>query len=132
NASFSMIILDENIPASQRGILLSKGWNVRQIGVDLATKGISDEELIRLLLTVSQPTLVTLDEDFDKRQLCHERYCIIYLDIEDTAVARNVIRVLKLPEFKTKSKRMGKLIRVEPTALRVIGLRGMSKIIPWT
>jgi hypothetical protein len=42
-------ILDENIIASQRQLLRSWRIRVRQIGYDLAQKGISDEQIIPFL-----------------------------------------------------------------------------------
>ena len=44
-----MNILDENIPRSQRLLLLSWGVRVKQIGVDIGHKGLQDEEIIPLL-----------------------------------------------------------------------------------
>ena len=48
-----MNILDENIIASQRQLLRSWRIRVRQIGYDIAQKGISDEQIFAVILTVS-------------------------------------------------------------------------------
>jgi hypothetical protein len=44
-----MILLDENINEDQRKLLEAWGIKVKQIGVEVKTKGVSDEEIISLL-----------------------------------------------------------------------------------
>jgi hypothetical protein len=56
--------LDENIPRSQRLLLVSWGIHVKRIGVDIGRKGLQDEEIIPLLHSLRQPTFMTRDEDF--------------------------------------------------------------------
>jgi len=70
-----VIILDENTPPHQRHILLKWHMPVRQIGYDIARKGIQDEEIIPFLRTLRRPTFITLDAGFYKHELCHARYC---------------------------------------------------------
>jgi hypothetical protein len=54
-----MDVLDENIPESQRRLLLRQRVHVRQIGLDLGRKGLKDSEIIPLLYALDQPTLFT-------------------------------------------------------------------------
>ena len=114
-----MNILDENVPDSQRALLRSKRVAVRQIGQELARKGAKDDELITLLHELDRPTFFTLDGDFYDRRLRHKGYCLVHLDVEDEDVAEYVRRFLHHPEFNTKAKRMGCVIRVLPTVLAV-------------
>ena len=51
-----MNILDENILKDQREQLLDWRIKVRQIGYDLARKGIQDDVIIPLLLQQRRPT----------------------------------------------------------------------------
>ena len=51
-----MNILDENIIASQRQRLRSWRITVQQIGVDIARKGLQDEEIIPFLHQLHRPT----------------------------------------------------------------------------
>ena len=72
-----MIILDENILDGQR--LLLEGWNidVRQIGLDIGRKGLTDEAVIVLLRRVRQATFVTRDLGFYMPALRHQGYAIL-------------------------------------------------------
>lgn len=60
-----MNLLDENIFAFQRHQLLAWKIHVRQIGVEIGTRGIDDlEEIIPLLHSLRRPTFFTRDHDF--------------------------------------------------------------------
>lgn len=121
-----MNILDENILEDQREIL--KKWNIpfRQIGYEISRTGIQDEEIIPLLLRLPQATLFTVDYHFFKRKLCHAKYGLVFLDVDQTEAALYVRRVLRHPEFDTRAKRMGIVIRAYPTGLSFWRLRAQS------
>lgn len=68
-----MILLDENIPRSQRHYLRTQRFPVRQIGYEIGRSGMQDEEILPFLLSLRRPTFFTLDEDFYKPRLCHAR-----------------------------------------------------------
>jgi len=114
-----MNILDEHVPVEQRQLL--KGWrySVRQVGYDIGRPGMKDDEVIPLLRRVRQPTFFTLDFDFYKRRLCHDRYCIAWMDVYDDEVASFVRRLLGHSAFDTQAKRMGAVIRVAHKGLWV-------------
>jgi hypothetical protein len=114
-----MNILDENIPKSQRELLAGWRIKVQQIGVNIGRKGMLDEEIIPLLQTLRRPTFFTRDEDFHERNLCHVRYCLVYLTVEKSEVASFVRRLLRHPDFKTQAKRMGKVLRVSHAGILV-------------
>lgn len=76
-----------------------------------------DDEVLKLLHGLDRPTLVTRDGDFYGRRLCHEGYCLIYVDAEEDVLAEYVYRMLRLGEFKTKAKRMGHVIRLSPASI---------------
>lgn len=63
--------------------------------------------------------LSRIDGDFYDRHLCHEGYCLVHLDIEEERVAEYVRRVLRHRELNSKTKRMGRVIRVSSTGLAV-------------
>lgn len=107
-----MNILDENIPRNQRELLISWRVSIRQIGYDSGRKGIQDDEIIPLLHQMRRPTFFTRDSDFFDRRLCHQQYCLVYLDIDKYEVASFVRRLLRHPELNTQAKRMGAVIRV--------------------
>lgn len=112
-----MNVLDENVPESQRALLRSWRIAVRQIGQDLGRKGMQDDEIIALLHELDRPTFFTLDGDFYDRRLCHEGYCLVYLDVEEEMAADYIRRLLRHRELNTKAKRMGHVIQASPSGL---------------
>ncbi len=107
-----MNILDENIIDNQRRLLKSLRINVRQIGYEVGRKGMKDSEIIPYLHQLNKPTFFTRDDDFYNRKLCYSGYCLVYLDVRKEEVANFIRRVIHHQRFKTKAKRMGKVIRV--------------------
>ncbi|HAV62516.1 MAG TPA: hypothetical protein DCY13_09150 [Verrucomicrobiales bacterium] len=107
-----MLVLDENLPAGQR--LLLRSWRIRfrAIGEELGDTGTKDENLIPLLHRLPQPTFVTLDRDFYRPELAHEGYCLVWLDVRGREAASFIRRLLRHPDFDTKAKRMGLVLRV--------------------
>jgi hypothetical protein len=112
-----MNLLDENFPESQRPLLPSKRIPLRQIGKEIGRKGMKDEEIIRLPHQLDRPTFFTLDADFYDRQLCHQGYSGVHLDVKKAMAAKQLLRVLRHPQLKSKAMRMGRVIRAFPTGL---------------
>jgi len=110
-------ILDENILQDQRERL--RGWHIsiHQIGHDVGRKGMKDSEIIPFLFQRRQPTFFTRDLDFCDHTLCHPRYCLVFLAVEKNEVAVFVRRLLRHPEFDTKAKRMGTIVRLSHAGL---------------
>lgn len=76
---------------------------------------ILDDRVPEILRTLRHPTFVTIDQDFWKRDLCHPRYCILYFALREDQqrLLPNLLRaLLRLPQFRTRTARMGKLARV--------------------
>ena len=112
-----MNVLDENIPTPQRLLLRKQRVAVRQIGHDLGREGMSDEDIIPFLHGLRRATFFTRDVDYFSRKLCHERYCLVWLDIEPPQVAEYVRRFLRHRAFNTQAKRLGSVIAVSPSGL---------------
>lgn len=112
-----VIVLDENILDSQRGQL--RRWRIHfcLIGYDVGRKGMQDEEIIPLLRSMRKPTFVTWDSDYFDRTLCSDHYCLVYLDVPATEVAAYARRLLRHPEFKTWSQRLGRVVRVAASGI---------------
>ncbi len=70
-----------------------------------------------LLQTLSHPTFFTRDVGFWKRSLCHLRYCLVFLNIEEDEVAFFARRLLRHPQFDTQVQRMGTAIRVSSESI---------------
>lgn len=117
-----MNVLDENIIDNQRRQLMSWRMRIHQIGFEVGRKGMKDREIIPFLHQLKQPTFFTRDDDFYERKLCHAGYCLVYLDIRKEEVATFVRRILRQKSFKTKAKRMGKVIRASHVGLSVWNL----------
>jgi hypothetical protein len=126
-------VLDENIIDNQRRQLMSWRMRIHQIGFEVGRKGMKDREIIPFLHQLKQPTFFTRDDDFYERKLCHAGYCLVYLDIRKEEVATFVRRVLRHPAFKTKAKRMGKVVRVSHVGLSVWNLHAeKEEFLDWT
>ena len=107
-----MNVLDENIVFEQREIL--RRWRIpfRQIGYELTRQGIKDPQVIPLLLRLKQPTFFTRDFDYFDAQLCHQGYCLVWLNVRPDEAALFVRSFLRHPSFRTHQQRLGLVIRV--------------------
>ena len=95
-----MNILDENIPFGQRQPLSDRGIHFRQIAREIGRMGLDDrEQIIPLLHRLRRPTFFTRDQDFSKSGLCHQGYCLVYLDVLPGQVAEYIHRFLRHSSF---------------------------------
>lgn len=83
---------------------------------------IKDDGIPELLRQQSQPTFVTINErDFWQKVEADARYCIVCFPLPASRVRDipDMLRSLfRRPEFRTKTQRMGKVIRVASEDLR--------------
>ncbi len=114
-----MNILDENIPESQRQLLRSWRIQAHQIGHEIGRQGMKDEQIIPLLHKLRYVSFFTRDLGFYRRQLCHANYCSVILAVGQYEVASFIRRFLKHPKFNTKSKRMGRVIRITHIGMQI-------------
>jgi hypothetical protein len=114
-----MKVLDEHVPAEQRQLLRSRLVPVRQIGRGLGRPGMPDEEIIPLLVRLRRPTFFTFDMAFYQSRFCSDQYCLVCIDTRDDEAASFVRRLLRHPRFNERPKRMGAVIRVSPSGIRV-------------
>jgi hypothetical protein len=77
---------------------------------------IKDDAIPALLRTVPQPTFVTLNwNHFWQRTVAHEDFCIVCFTLPANRAAEIsplLRRLFRLPAFKTKAARMGKVARI--------------------
>ncbi len=121
-----MYLLDENITKDQKELLEKWRFNVKQIGVDIATKGIQDIQIITLLQQLHGVLFLTRDTDFFKQHYCHRNYCIVYLDVEKTETAYFIRKFLKHRNFNTTAKRLGKIVKVSQTLIQYYSVKSSS------
>ena len=107
-----MNLLDENIAAGQCLLLRGARIPFRQIGEEVARKGIQDDEIISFLMQSRRVTFFTRDDDFYKSRFCHSHYCLVLLDVSESQVAEYVRKFLRHPAFRTQAQRMGTVVRV--------------------
>ena len=119
-----MIVFDENVH-QQRLMDAVAGWyrgRVLSITTLRPDTLIKDEAIPSLLHRVRQPTFVTTNvDDFWRRVPAHPRYSIVgvVLPHEQLHEMPDLLRRLfRLPEFKTKARRMGKVVRVSRRQLQ--------------
>ena len=125
-----MILLDENV--HQQSIRASiAAWyrgQVRSLTTLRPNTLIKDEAIPMVLRRVRQPTFVTTNvADFWRRVPAHPRYSIVCVALPNERLHElpSLLRqLLRLPEFNTKAKRMGKVIRVSPSQLQYYERQG--------
>ena len=114
-----MNILDENIPENQRQLLRSWRIKVRQIGHEVGREGMKDDEIISQLHRLAPVTFFTRDLGFYHHHFCHAKYCLVCLAVSQYEVASFIRSFLRHSAFRTQAKRMGKVIRVTNTRIRI-------------
>jgi hypothetical protein len=112
-------VLDENVLASQRSLLRRRRIPFRQIGFELGRKGMTDREILSLLHGLPRPTFFTRDADFSKPDLCHARYCLVWLHVGPLEVATYILRLLRHSACNTQASRLGSVINASPTGITI-------------
>ncbi len=135
-----MIILDENVHGQSMTASIATWYRgqVRSITTLRPYTLVKDEAIPVLLRRARQPTFVTTNVvDFWRRIPAHSRYSIVcvVLSSERLHELPHLLRDLfRLPEFKTKASRMGKVIRVSSTQLQYYEQQGdpVTHIRTWS
>ena len=114
-----MNILDEDISVIEREQLHVRKFHVRQIGIEVGRLGMKDRsDIIPLLHTLRTPTFFSRDHGFYHPRLIHSGYCLVYLDVAFDEIAEYIRRFLRHPKFRTRTQRMGKVVRVRHGGVR--------------
>lgn len=96
---------------------------------------IKDDALPALLNQQSQATFVTNNvTDFWRIARADRRYCIIAFAVsqEQALEIPNLLRrLLRLAEFRTKARRMGKIIRVRPSVVEYYASDRQIHTLTW-
>ncbi len=112
-----MIVVDENIHRPRILTAISSWYTGRVLSlVTLRPNSvIYDESVPSLLLTVRQPTFVTINvSDFWLKIEPHRSYCIVGLELPQARaheVPNLLRRLFRVPLLRTKTLRMGKVVR---------------------
>jgi hypothetical protein len=113
-----MIVLDEHIPRAQIEAVRRWTRSALSVGEDFGSKGMSDEQIITQLAQATRPTFFSRDAGFFDRKSRDKRYCLVWLDVNESDVAEFVKRVLRHVDFRTKGKRLGSVVAASPSGLR--------------
>jgi hypothetical protein len=119
-----MIVLDEQLQGLGLEDAIARWYRGAVVVVKKLRPGmvIKDETIPTLLRQLKQPTFVTIDYmDFWRRVTADNAYCIVCLDLPTERIEELPIRLrqlLRLPEFKTKKMRMGKVVLIRERRLQ--------------
>ncbi len=119
-----MIVFDENIHQQSLMEMVARWYRGRVVSIRALRPGthIQDEAISALLGQAKGATFVTTNaSDFWRRIPAHTRYCIVCVPLpnEQLHVIPDLLRRLfRLPEFKTKAARMGKVAWVGRRQIR--------------
>jgi hypothetical protein len=113
-----MIVFDEQLLGRNLELEIAKWYQgTVQFITDLRPNTIiKDDAILALLRLQNQPTFVTINErDFWKKVVIDSHFCIICFTLSDIhayKIPQSLRLLYNLSEFNTKTKRMGKVIRV--------------------
>ena len=113
-----MIILDHNIPKNQAEQLDRRRIHFRQIGFEVGRPEWDDQqEILRFLHAAKQITFFTRDLGFFRAALRHANYCLVTLAVPVLETADYISRFLRHPNFNTRARRNGKVIKVSTKSI---------------
>jgi hypothetical protein len=122
-----MIVLDEQLQGLGLEDAIARWYRGAVFIVKKFRPGmvIKDDAIPTLLHQLKQPTFVTINSiDFWRRVPADNAYCIVCLDLPTEQVEKLPTRLrqlFRLPEFKTKRVRMGKVVLVRERRLQYYG-----------
>jgi hypothetical protein len=132
-----MIVVDENLH-DQRIMAAISAWARGQV-VSVTTlrpnSVIKDEAIPGLLRETVRPTFVTINvTDFWQKVEPHRGYCIINVALPKERaqeIPGLLRRLFRLPDFRTKALRMGKVIRLTPQRIEYYKFDRRIQSLPW-
>lgn len=111
----TQLVLDDQLAASEVLRPLRRWMTAQRLRDLRPDERIHDDRVPEILLTLRQPTFVTIDQGFWDRRLCNPGYCILYFGLSDAQqhlIPRLLRQLFLTPEFRTRTKRMGKVTRI--------------------
>ena len=113
-----MIVLDEHLQGVGLEDAIARWYQGQVCFVGSLRPGtvIKDDSIPSLLRLVRQPTFVTQNwKHFWQRAAAHSGYCIVCFTLpseQAPEISGSLRRLFRLPAFRTRAARMGKVIRV--------------------
>jgi hypothetical protein len=134
-----VIVLDETIQSNRISRAIESWYPGQVISItDLRPATlIKDDGIATLLNQVKQPTFVTINvDDFWLKIHANRRYCIIALPFTNAQARQETSiwlrRIFLLPEFRTKSARMGQVIYARHSRIEYYGIDRQIHFLPWS
>lgn len=132
-----MIVVDENLHSRSLMAAIAKWYQGQVISVTALRPGtiIKDEAIPALLLTVNQPTFVTINtNDFWPGVPSHSGYCIVAFAWPKERVfdvGPWLRRLFRVPDFRSKAMRMGKVARISDVQVAYYQANRQIRYIAW-
>lgn len=133
-----MIVVDESIDNALVLQAIADWYPGRVVSIRSLRPAtlIHDETIPTLLHQAKQLTFVTINvDDFWKKAAANRNYCIIAVELEQGQALQLPLlirRLLRLPEFRTKAARMGKIIRVRSTLIEYYSVDRQVQTLLWS
>jgi hypothetical protein len=111
----SQIILDDQLFDLEVLLPIARWTTVSRLRDLRPTEVIKDERVPVLLRQLRQPTFVTIDLGFWRKEWRDAKYCLLCFALRNDEQHRlpGLLRaLLKLPEFHSKATRVGKVARI--------------------
>jgi len=116
----SQFILDDQLDVATVLQPLQEWTTAQRIRELRPGQRVLDERIPAILLTLRQPTFLTIDRDFWHSSWCHPAYCLVYFALradEQGQIPALLRALLRRPEFRSRTARMGKLARVSTISI---------------
>lgn len=132
-----MIVLDEHLHGHSIITAIAAWFPGRIVPIVKLRPGslIQDDVIPTLLHHAKQPTFVTINvSDFWKKVRPHRNFGIVTLALTQDEIHEMpplLRRLLRLPEFRTKASRMGKVIHVTQNHIQYYESDGKIRFLPW-
>jgi hypothetical protein len=111
-----LLVIDAALSDAEVLMPLQNLMNAHSIRDVRPREVVKDDRVPVLLRELTSPTFITIDESgFWRRNMCSQAYCILCFALSDAQqelIPSLLRQLLRLPEFKTKANRMGKIARI--------------------
>jgi hypothetical protein len=131
----SLFVLDDQLDASAVLPIIQKWAKVTRLRDLRIGQQVLDDRVPSILLAINKPTFLTIDQGFWSRRWCNPNYCVLYFALRSDQQAHipDLLRkLMRLPGFQTRSRRMGKVARVGLESVEYWQWQAMDpQRIPW-
>jgi hypothetical protein len=116
----SQFILDDHLPEPEVLEPIRRWASAQFVRFLRPGEIVLDERIPEILLTLKQPTFITIDQGFWSRRWCHPGYCIVYFALrndQQELIPQLLRELLHKPDFRSRASRMGRVARVSSASI---------------